>query len=293
MNTELKINADNKVLACVDRSRFADYVTDYAAWAAERMSAPLELLHVIDRHPEIGSGDDHSGAIGFNAQESLLNELSEKDAQRARDEREAGRIFLNRLRQRAIDAGVPAPDMRQRHGELGETLAEHEADVRLFVLGRRGESAETTQRDLGRNVEHVVRALHKPILTVTEGFREPRRVLIAYDGSGVTRRGVELVAASPLFRGLPVHLLTSGKARQDGPKQIEWAQKTLQDAGFEAPAQVVPGDPEGVIARAVQELEIDILVMGAYAHSPLRSLLLGSKTTDLLRSSKIPTLLLR
>ena len=293
MNTKLKINADNKVLACVDRSRFADYVTDYAAWAAERMSAPLELLHVIDRHPEIGSGDDHSGAIGFNAQENLLNELSEKDAQRARDEREAGRIFLNRLRQRAIDAGVPAPDMRQRHGELGETLAEHEAGVRLFVLGRRGESAETTQRDLGRNVEHVARALHKPILTVTEGFREPRRVLIAYDDSGVTRRGVEMVAASPLFRGLPVHLLMSGKARQDGPKQIEWAQQTLQDAGFEAPAQVVPGDPEGVIARAVQELEIDILVMGAYAHSPLRSLLRGSKTTDLLRSSKIPTLLLR
>jgi nucleotide-binding universal stress UspA family protein len=33
--------------------------------------------------------------------------------------------------------------------------------------------------------------------------------------------------------------------------------------------------------------------MGAYSHSPLRSLLFGSKTSDLLRSSKIPTLLLR
>jgi hypothetical protein len=39
---------------------------------------------------------------------------------------------------------------------------------------RRGESAETTQRDLGRNVERVVRALKKPILAVTEGFQEPR-----------------------------------------------------------------------------------------------------------------------
>ncbi len=288
-----KINADNKVLACVDRSHFADYVTDYAAWAAQRMSAPLELLHVIDRHPEIGSGEDHSGAIGFDAQELLLTQLSERDAERARDAREAGRVFLNRLRQRAIDAGVPAADMRQRHGELGETLAEHEAGVRLFVLGRRGEAAETTQRDLGRNVEHVVRALHKPILTVTEGFREPRRVLIAYDGSAVTRRGVEMVAASPLFRGLPVHLLMSGKVPQDGPKQIGWAQKTLQDAGFEATAQIIPGDPESVIARTVKDQEIDILVMGAYAHSALRSLLFGSKTTDLLRSSKIPTLLLR
>ncbi|AUL99888.1 universal stress protein [Zoogloeaceae bacteirum Par-f-2] len=288
-----KTDFGNKVLACVDRSHFADYVTDYAAWAAKRLEAPLELLHVINRHPEIGSGGDHSGAIGFNAQEQLLSQLSEIDAQRARQAREAGRIFLNRLRQRAIDVGVPTPDMRQRHGELGETLAEHEAGVRLFVLGRRGESAQTTQRDLGRNVEHVVRALRKPILTVTEGFCTPRRALIAYDGSSVTRRGVEMIAASPLFRGLPVHLLMSGKPRQDAARLVEWAQKTLQDAGFEVCAQIIPGDPESIIARAVRDLEIDILVMGAYAHSPLRSLLFGSKTTDLLRSSKIPTLLLR
>ena len=43
---------ENKVLACVDQSHFADYVADYAAWAARRMDAPLEFLHVIDRHPE-------------------------------------------------------------------------------------------------------------------------------------------------------------------------------------------------------------------------------------------------
>jgi nucleotide-binding universal stress UspA family protein len=33
--------------------------------------------------------------------------------------------------------------------------------------------------------------------------------------------------------------------------------------------------------------------MGAYTHSPLRSLIRGSKTTDLLRAARIPTLLLR
>jgi hypothetical protein len=38
---------------------------------------------------------------------------------------------------------------------------------------------------------------------------------------------------------------------------------------------------------------IDMLLMGAYGHSPLRSLLFGSKTDDLLRSAKVPTLLLR
>lgn len=287
------MKTDNKVLACVDRSHFADAVADCAAWAARRMEAPLEFLHVLDRHPEIGSGEDHSGAIGFDAQQALLAELSAKDETRSRDAREAGRIFLNRLRERAIAAGVAEPDVRQRHGKLEETLVEQEEGVRLFVLGRRGESAETTQRDLGRNVERVVRALHKPILAVAEGFREPRRVMFAFDGGIVTRRGVEMLAASPLLRGVPIHLLMSGKESADASKQLEWARKTLEAAGFEAPATLQPGDAESVIAKAVREQDIDLLVMGAYTHSPVRSLFLGSKTSDLLRSARVPALLLR
>lgn len=284
---------ENKVLACVDQSRFAEHVADYAAWAARRMNAPLELLHILDRHPETASSRDHSGAIGIGAQEQLLSTLSDEDELRSKAAREQGRIFLNRLRERAMAAGVDSPDVRQRHGNLVETLAEQEGEVRLFVLGRRGESAEHTQRDLGRNVERVVRSLHKPILTITEGFTEPNRVMIAFDGGIVTRRGVEMVAASPLFKGLPIHLLMSGKKSREAPRQLEWARKTLEAADLHAPAALIHGDAESVIAKAVQDQDIDILVMGAYSHSPLRSLFLGSKTSDLLRSARIPTLLLR
>lgn len=284
---------ENKVLACVDQSHFADYVADYAAWAARRMDAPLELLHVIDHHPEQGSGEDHSGAIGVDAQENLLTKLSAADEARTKSAREQGRIFLNRLRERAVAAGVVRVDVRQRHGELEETLAEQEEGVRLLVLGRRGEAAESTQRDLGRNVERVVRALHKPILTVTEDFKESQRVMVAFDGGNVTRRGVEMVAGSPLFRGLPITLLMSGKESQDAPKQLDWAKTTLEAAGFDVTALLTPGDAESIIAKTVKEQSIDMLIMGAFGHSPLRSWLLGSKTAEWLRAATIPTLLLR
>lgn len=92
---------ESKVLACVDQSRFADYVADYAAWAAQRMNAPLELLHILDRHPETASSKDHSGAIGIDAQEHLLSALSDEDESRSKAAREHGRIFLNRLREPA------------------------------------------------------------------------------------------------------------------------------------------------------------------------------------------------
>ena len=283
----------NKVLACVDQSRFADHVADYAAWAAQRLVAPLEFLHVIERHPERSSGQDHSGAIGIDAQENLLDRLSAADEAHSRAAREQGRIFLNRLRQRASAAGVKQVDMRLRHGELEQTLAEQEEGVRLLVLARRGESAEASQRALGRNVERVVRALRKPILTVTEGFKTPQRVMIAFDGGTVTRRGVHMVATSPLFRGLPIHLLMSGKDNANASRQLDWASTRLKDAGFEVSAVLTAADAHSAIARSVEDEAIDLLIMGAFGHSALRSLLFGSKTAELLRSATIPTLLLR
>jgi nucleotide-binding universal stress UspA family protein len=283
----------DKILACVDQSHFADYVTDYAAWAARRINAPLELLHILDTHLAAPTGEDHSGTIGFDAQQQLLNKLSSEDEARTRAAREQGRIFLNRLRERAGALGARDVDIRQRYGELIETLHEQENGVQLMVLGRRGESAETTHRDLGRNVEGVVRAVNRPILTITESFREPKQIMFAFDGGAVTRRGVDMIANSALFRGLPILLLMSGKASADGAKKLDGAEATLQKAGYQVSKRLVPGDAEAVIAKTAQDESIDLLIMGAFSHSPLRTLLFGSKTADLLRSSGIPTLLLR
>jgi len=85
----------------------------------------------------------------------------------------------------------------------------------------------------------------------------------------------------------------SGKESNEACKQLEWSATTLTAAGFSAPAASIPGDAESVIAQTVGEQSIDLLIMGACSHSPLRSLLFGSKTADLLRSATIPTLLLR
>lgn len=144
---------DKKILACVDRSRYADYVADYAAWAAGRVAAPLELLHVLDRHLERGPGDDVSGAIGIDAQGNLLGKLAADKAARIARAREHGRMFLLGLGARALSAGGGSVDLRQRHGTLVDTLADQETRVRLAVLGHAGEGAGTTSGGLGGNVE--------------------------------------------------------------------------------------------------------------------------------------------
>lgn len=282
-----------RVLACVDRSRYAGSIADYAAWSALRLSLPLEFLHVIDRHPETASTKDRSGAIGIGSQESLLSTLTSEDEARSKAWRDDGRNLLNTMRERAKAAGVEAPDVRQRYGHLNEALSDLESEVHLYVLGRRGESAEGTQRDLGRSIEGVVRSLHHPILAVGGEFREPRRVMIAFDGSKAAQRCVAVVASSLLFKGLAVHLIMVVQKVTEARDGLESARAALEAAGFEATAQVLAGDPERTIARSLKDQCIDILVMGAYNHSRIRGLLRGSRTSDLLRAATVPVLLIR
>ena len=284
------MSAIAKVLACVDRSSYAAHVADAATWAAKAMNADLEFLHVLDRHPEEGGSDDHSGAIGFNAQEALLTTLAQKDEARVRDMRQAGRLFLGELRERARTAGAAQVDIRQRHGELQETVME-QRDFDLLVLGRRGASAGVTHRDLGRNVENLIRSLSRPILTVTDWFRRPQRALIAFDGRASTRKSIELLSQSALLSGLEVRLVMACPKQGETTRQIDWAKDKFSAAGFQASAHLMLGDPEVVIARVIKEESIDLLVMGAYSHSPIRALLFGSKTNELLRSASVPTLL--
>jgi len=281
------MNSENKVLACVSQSQLADHVTDYAAWAAVRLAAPLELLHVIERHPELGSGDDRSGTIGIDAQEALLTKLAADDENHARSLRERGRRHLNGLRERALAIGAATVDVRQRYGELDETLAELEGDARLIVMGRTMPFVPSV------GFERAVRSSRRPILTVPGPFSAVDRVMIAFDGGIASRHGVELVAGSPLFRQCRIYLLMSGNESAGAARQLEWARQIFETAGREVNATLAPGSAEDVIPNAVEAAAIDLLVMGAYSHSPLRSLVRGSKTSELLRSFSIPTLLVR
>lgn len=284
---------NSKVLACLDHSTHAAAVCGYASWAALQLNAPLEFIHVLDRHPEVALRIDLTGSIGLGAQEYLLEDLSALDARRSKIALERSRLLLAAAKQQASANGVTTPETRQWHGELVEALAELERDTRLFVLGKRGEAAESAPQHLGGNLERVARALHRPILVVPKEFRPPASFMIAFDGSATTRKGVEMLASSPLLHGLTAHVVTAATDSGGSAAQIAWATSTLENAGFPVIASMLPGEPEVVLAEYVHARKIDMLVMGAYGHSRIRQLLVGSTTTTMIRTSSIPVLLLR
>ena len=282
----------NRIIALVDGSIYSASVCDHAAWIAGRTGAAVELLHVLGRR-EGAEAQDLSGAIRLGARSALLEELAELDAQRARLVAHRGRAILEDARAILDRAGVNEITTRLRHGDLIETVTAVEDGADLILIGKRGEAADFARGHLGSNLERIVRTSHKPVFVANRAFRPIEKVLVAYDGGASAMKAVDHVARDPLYAGLSVHVVTVGPDTQEARKGLEEARARLAAAGIEAQTALVEGQPETALGKLVEEAEFDMLVMGAYGHSRIRSLIIGSTTTEMVRSCKVPVLLVR
>ena len=278
------------VIACIDPSPYAEAVCDYAVWGAKQLQAPLTMLHAIDKAQHTQT-PDLSGSIGLGSQEVLLQQLAELDEKHSKLALERGRLMLDAAKARAEQAGVASVDERLRHGSLVESLKATEDDTRLVVMGKRGLSSADAHGQLGLHVEQVIRSLQRPILLTQQYFKTPQRIMLAFDGSATAQKSLDMLAASPLCKGLPVHLVFAGMPEQ--APALDEAAILLQQAGFETKTALVAGDPEEVLHQYQQEHHIDLLIMGAYGHSRIRQFIVGSTTTAMLSKAKCSLLILR
>ena len=281
-----------KIIALVDGSVYAASVCDHAAWIAGRTDAPVELIHVLGRR-EVPETKDHSGTIKLGARTALLEELAELDAQRAKLISHRGRAILDDARAILEKDGVTDVSTRLRHGDMVEAVAEVEADARVILIGKRGEAADFAKGHLGSNLERIVRAAHRPVFVAARAFRPIETVLVAYDGGRSAMKAVDHIARSPFFANLAVTVVTVGADAPDVRKGLEDARAVLAAAGIRAGTRIVPGQPEVELGKMVDQDGFGMLVMGAYGHSRIRSLVIGSTTTEMMRSCKVPVLLLR
>ncbi|MFZ2452373.1 MAG: universal stress protein [Methylovulum miyakonense] len=283
----------NLVLAGIDGSSLTNAVCDYAAWIASRVEAPLKLLHTIDHHPEHTEHTNITGNIGVDSRDHLMDELTQLEQQRSKLRLQQGKQLLQAARERVMQAGILDPITNQRHGSLVESLIELENDLRVLVIGVRGKVHENQPDKIGAKLESIIRSLHKPILVVNAEFKVPERIMLAYDGSPAAEKALDMVANSPLYKGLVCHLVCVSKDEGKG-QLLEVAVNKLQLAGgIEVIAKKLIGIPEQVLSEYQEQKGIDMTVMGAFGHTRIRDWLLGSFTVKMLTHSLKPLLLLR
>lgn len=280
------------VLAAIDASAYATSVCGYAGWAAKRLSLPVELLHVVQRQDAVTARKDLSGAIGLGVKSDLMEELVRLSEEGSRTEIEKGRVLLEAGEQLLRGAGVTEVSTLHRHGGVVETILEREDHARVVVIGKRGVGHEYTSDHIGSMIERVVRASEKPVLVASREYAEPEHIVFAYDASPAAERALERLANSPLFAGMRVTIIMA-----EAESEAKRAQLAKAETAFASDHSVTTvmerGKVEKVIPQVVASTDGALLLMGAYGHSPIRRMIVGSTTTEMVRTVKAPVLMVR
>lgn len=279
------------VLACIDSSEYAEAVCDYAAWISKQLELPLQLFHNIDRPPRTAL--DMSGAIGLGSQEILMEELTQLEEERSRLLLQKGKLMLNAARDRVMAQGAAEPVTKQRHGPLAASLLEMEDSIRVLVLGIDRDQEAGNNRSLGAQLESTIRALHSPILVVNSAFKVPEQVMLAFDGSQASCKALDMLAQSPLLKGVQVHLVTVGDEGENLEELQNRASEKLLQAGHKVIGAVLQGQPSEALCQYQRDQHIDLTLMGAFSHHKLRDMVLGSMTAKMLLGAQKPLWLLR
>ncbi len=283
----------SKTVAVIDGSAYSASVCEHAAWVANRANNDVDIVHVLGRRNASSEPANLSGSIGLGARSALLAELAELDAQKARLAQKRGRAILIDAEELVSQRGVKNIHTRLRNGEIVETVQELEAEANLIVMGKRGEAADFDSLHLGSNLERVIRSTHTPVLVAARRFQPITKVLLAFDGGPSSLKAVEYFSASKHYNDLACHLLHVGTESTQRTRQLEGAIAMLKNGGYQVSGETMPGQPETVIAEQVEANDYELVIMGAYGHSRIRNMIIGSTTTEMIRSCKVPVLLFR
>ena len=286
-------NDKKLILACIDGSKVSEAVCDYAVWLAQRVEGPLKLMYTIDHHPETAKEVDLSGSLGVDSRDHLLEEITENEHTRGKLRLRDGKAILQAANTRVLEDGFNDPVLCLQHGSLVESLVELKDELRILVIGARGKIHEDQTDKIGAKLELMIRSLHGHILVAYDAFKIPQRIMIAYDGSEVSDKHIDMIANSPLYIGLSCHLVCVNK-KDTADSSIENALNRLKMAGWaDITSANLQGKTEHELCEYQIKHDIDLTIMGAFSHTRLHDFILGSFTAKMLLNTKTPLLLLR
>ena len=278
----------NKVLVCIDGSDFSKAVCDYGVFIAKNLNLPLVLLNVVE-HSKISNLVDFSGNIGFGAKDVLLEMLVDEDAKRSQEEILKGKVILKQMQEYVKSKNFSNFTTLQRHGTLYETLDELGSDLKIAIIGLNGENS----KDIGSNVEELIRTLNIPILLVNSEFKPIKSILMAYDGSLYAKKSIDIAVKNPIFPNTKRYIVNVNSDKNDSNRVLNEAGLIFKNANIDSEILSLSGDKLEAILNYQQSINADIIAMGAYSHNRFRSAIFGSFTTKMLLNSKVPLLLFR
>ncbi len=271
-----------RILVPTDGSEYASMGVRYAVALAKRYDATLQGLHVVDIKLLEGPFlRDISASLGtapyVNYQGNISMILEER-----------GAAALEAFKKACEAAGV-ACEAAQVTGIVPRSIVEQGDLADLIVMGRGGEHGEWLDGLVGSTTATVVRRSARPVLVTGVDTPGTRGCVVAYDGSTHARKALLAAATIGLDWKMPCNVLVVGDAKSE--PLIEEAKSYLAAHEVKATYTLRPGDPSEEIVAFAKESEADLLIMGAYGHTKVRELVVGSVTAYALNHAPCPLLL--
>ncbi len=275
------------ILVGIDGSEHARTAVQSALWLADRLHGCVVALHVVDIVSIEGSFfHDISGSLGFEPYLDFSTKMRGVLQER-------GRALLDAFAAEAEQRGVRT-DTVLGMGIVANEIAERARTADLVVIGRRGLNERFSTGLLGGTAESVTRKCPKPVLIVPIEFRECRRPLLAYDGSPRAASAMQQAAEFCATLGLPLTVLTVNRDEEQGRRTLNEATEYLRPYTVSAEFELQQtGNAPERIANFIRERGHDLLFIGAYGHSRIIEMVLGSTTEYVLRNADCPVFLYR
>jgi nucleotide-binding universal stress UspA family protein len=275
------------ILLGIDGSEHAETATRYALWLGRRLKAHVFGLHVIDIVSIEGSFfHDISGSLGFEPYLDFSSKMRGVLHER-------GKALLEAFAERAAKEGIDA-DTLIGVGVVANEISERARTADLVVIGHRGLNERFSTGLLGGTAESVSRKCPKPVFVSPMDFQECSKPLLAYDGSSRAAAAMQVAAELCTTLKLPLTVLTVQKDQEQGHRILNEAETYLKPHDIESRFELQQtGNAPERIANFIREQGHDLLFIGAYGHSRIIEMVLGSTTEYVLRNTDCPVFLNR
>ncbi len=273
-----------QILVPTDGSEFATIGVQYAIGLAKQHDASIVGLHIVDiRMLEGPFLRDISASLGTAPYVNYQNNIAA-----ILDER--GKATLDDFKQRCERSGIAFQGV-QVTGSVMQTIVTQSELADVIVIGRGVEHGQWMEGLVGSTTESVIRHTKRPVLVTGRSEAKIRRFVVAYDGSQHARSALQFATSLGEAWLVPFEVVTI--AREGGDRIIEEARSYLEAHELAVEYTIRDGDPRETLIDFAREREADLLVMGAFGHSKVRELLMGSTTHYILNHAPCPLLLAR
>lgn len=255
---------------------------NYAFWLAKKEGSSIHGLAVVDiaafEVPVIGTPDGFMPSVvapSLKESQALLSDLME-------NARERLSRFADQCASRGIESSVET-----KAGIPGDVISRTASAHDIVVISRTGYSPiADAEESVDALVAPVIRGSVRPVLVAGSEFREEsdiRNILVAYDGSSHASRALLAAAELAARPGVSCTLVTVTPSEELGREILAPAEAFLLHHGVKPNEQIaVSSKPSDVICGLATSGGYDLLIMGAYGHSPIREVLFGSTTERIL-----------